>query len=187
MNHSIEPASIAITASPSGKARLVWSAVREALLGSEQDFTEGSVGRAIVLLAVPMVLETLMESLFAIVNVFWVAGLGEDATAAVGLTESLLTLIFAIALGLGMGTTALVARRIGEKRPEEAARSAAQSILLGLMVSALIGVIGIVFAPGLLRLMGASGSVVEIGAGYPTIILGGNVVIMMLFLNNAIF
>jgi putative MATE family efflux protein len=187
MNDSIEPASIAITASPSGKARLFWSAVREALLGSEQDFTEGSVGRAIALLAIPMVLETLMESLFGVVNMFWVAGLGEDATAAVGLTEALLTLVFALALGLGMGTTALVARRIGEKRPEEAARSATQSILLGLIVSALIGMVGIACAPGLLRLMGASRSVVETGSGYPTIILGGNVVIVLLFLNNAIF
>jgi putative MATE family efflux protein len=134
-----------------------------------------------------MVLEMMMESLFGIVNVFWVAKLGKEATAAVGLTEALVTLVFAIALGLSMATTALVARRIGEKRPEQASRAAAQSVLLGVIVSSVIGASALTCAPGLLRLMGASESVVQTGAGYPAIILGGNVVIMLLFINNAIF
>jgi putative MATE family efflux protein len=187
MNSSFDTDSAAVSIPTRSKRELVWTALREAVLGSQQDFTEGSVGRAILLLAIPMVLEMLMESLFGIVNVFWVARLGEDATAAVGLTEALVTLIFAVALGFSMATTAMVSRRIGEKKPEEASRAAAQSILLGIIVSALFGAIGITFAPGLLRLMGGSTGVVETGAGYPAIILGGNVVIMLLFLNNAIF
>jgi putative MATE family efflux protein len=188
MNDSLDAeigASISVVAE--SRPRQVWNSLRQAVLGSEQDFTEGSVGRAITLLAIPMILEMLMESLFGIVNVFWVARLGEDATAAVGLTEALLTIVFAIALGIGMATTALVARRIGEKRPEDAARAAAQSILLGIFVSAVIGAIGLAFAPELLRLMGATPAVIQIGSGYPTIILGSNAVIMLLFLNNAIF
>lgn len=171
----------------SSDTKSIWGTLREAVGGSQRDFTEGGIGKAIFLLSVPMVLEMMMESLFGIVNVFWVARLGEEATAAVGLTESMLTLIFAVALGLSMATTATVARRIGEKNPEEAARAASQSILLGLIVSAVIGVFGFIFAPQLLGLMGASSGVIATGSGYPAIILGGNVVIMMLFINNAIF
>ena len=173
---------------PAGGARAsAWQTVRAAVVGTHQDFTQGSIGRAIFLLAVPMVLEMLMESLFGIVNAFWVSRLGQDALAAVGLTESMLTIVFALAMGLSMGTAATVARRIGEKNEEAAAHAAAQSIMLGLGVSVVIGAAGFFFAGDLLRLMGAEAGVVEKGAGYPRIIFGTNVVIVLLFLNNAIF
>src|SRR5262249_44939341 len=167
-----------------------WAAfLREAILGSRQDFTEGSIGRAIFMLAVPMILEMAMESLFGIINVFWVSHLGAEArtaTATVGVTESLLTLVFGVALGMSMAPTATVARRIGEKDPRGASKAAFQSILLGVTISVPIGVIGVAFAPRLLALMGASDHVVAAGT-YARIILGGNVVIMLLFLINAVF
>jgi putative MATE family efflux protein len=164
-----------------------WSFIRESVLGTEQDFTEGSIGRAITLLAIPMVLEMVMESLFGIVNVFYVARLGADATAAVGITESLLTLIFGVAIGLSMATTATVARRIGEKDNIGASIAAVQSIYIGIIVSIPIGILGIVYSPKLLSLMGASESVIQTGSTYSSIILGSNIVIMLLFLINAIF
>ncbi|HEY0097740.1 MAG TPA: MATE family efflux transporter [Pyrinomonadaceae bacterium] len=161
--------------------------LREAVLGSNQDFTEGSIGRAIALLSVPMILEMMMESLFGIVNVFYVARLGADAIATVGLTESMLTIVFGIAIGLSMATTATVARRTGEKDPEGAAVAAVQSIIVGVLISLPVAVAGVAFAPALLALMGAEASVVATGSGYASIILGGNVCIMLLFLINAIF
>ncbi len=161
--------------------------LREAILGSKQNFTEGSIGRAIFLLAVPMVLEMMMESLFGVVNVFWVAHLGKEATATVGITESLLTMVFAVAMGLSMATTATVARRIGEKDPEGASVAAVQSIILGVVASIPVGVVAIAFAPQMFGLMGASGGVIAMGTGYARVILGGNVVIMQLFLINAVF
>lgn len=174
---------------PGASARRgVWGTLRDAVVGSHhQDFTEGSIGRAIFVLAVPMVLEMLMESLFGIVNAFWVSRLGQDALAAVGLTESMLTIVFAVAMGLSMATTATVARRIGERNEEAAAHAAAQSILLGVFVSVVVGALGFVFAGDLLLLMGAEPGVVAVGANYPRIIFGTNVVIMLLFLNNAVF
>jgi len=172
---------------PQSKLARAWKNVRESLGGSQQDFTEGAIGRAIVLLAIPMVLEMSMESLFGIVNVFWVAGLGEDATATVGLTESMLALIFGVALGLSMATTATIARRIGEKNPAAAGVAAVQAIWLGVLVSVPIGLAGIFFAPQLLGLMGATPAVVAAGTGYNRIIIGGNIVIMQLFLLNGIF
>ncbi|MCA1814888.1 MAG: MATE family efflux transporter [Acidobacteria bacterium] len=165
-----------------------WATLRAAFVGSvHQDFTRGSIGRAIFLLAVPMVLETLMESLFGVVNAFWVSRLGQDSLATVGLTESMLTIIFAVCIGLGMGTTAMIARRIGEGRREAAGDAAAQAIILGVATSLVIGAFGFTFAPALLRLMGASPSVVAVGAGYPRIIYGANICIVLLFLNNAVF
>ncbi|MGI9105237.1 MAG: MATE family efflux transporter [Pyrinomonadaceae bacterium] len=161
--------------------------LREAVLGSTQDFTEGGIGRAIVLLSVPMILEMMMESLFGIVNVFYVARLGADAIATVGLTESMLTIIFGIAIGLSMATTATVARRTGERDMEGAAVAAVQSIIIGVLISLPVAVAGIVFAPALLGLMGAEAGVVRMGSNYASIILGGNVCIMLLFLINAIF
>jgi putative MATE family efflux protein len=161
--------------------------LREAVVGSQQDFTEGSMGRAIFLLAVPMVLEMMMESLFGIINVFWVAHLGKEATATVGLTESMLTMVFGVAMGLSMATTATVARRIGEKDHQGASIAAVQSIILGVVASIPVGIVAIAFAPQLFRLMGASDGVIAGGAGYARIILGGNVVIMQLFLINAVF
>ena len=177
--------------SPVPRPESKWAALRadlrEAVRGTQQDFTQGSLGRAIVLLSVPTILEMSMESLFGIVDVFWVASLGPDAVAAVGLTEGLLTLIFAAAMGLCMGTTAMVARRIGEKDPAGAAVAAVQSILLGLLISLPIGLGGALFAPQLFRLMGATPEVVATGSSFGAIMLGGNATIFLLFLVNAIF
>ena len=165
----------------------IWQSLWEALRGTHQDFTTGSLNRAILLLAVPMVLEMVLESLFAVVDVFWVGRLGADAVATIGLTESLLSLVFAVALGLSLSTTAMVARRIGEKDPTGAAVAGVQAIAVGLAVSLLIGVPCLFFAPNLLRLMGASPKIVEVGSGYARIALGGSGVVLLLFLNNAIF
>jgi putative MATE family efflux protein len=171
-----------------GRGRGAWGTLRDAVVGAQQqDFTRGSIGRAIFVLAVPMVLEMLMESLFGIVDAFWVSRLGQDALAAVGLTESMLTIVFAVAMGLSMATTATVARRVGEKDDAAAAHAAGQAILLGVLVSLAVGAVGFAFAGDLLLLMGAEPGVVAVGASYPRIIFGTNVCIMLLFLNNAIF
>ncbi len=165
----------------------LWKSIREAVRGSHQDFTTGSLNRAILLLAIPMVLEMVLESLFAVVDVFWVGRLGADAVATVGLTESLLSLVFAVGLGLSLSTTAMVARRIGEKDPNGAAVAGVQAIVIGLAVSLAIGLPCFFFAPRLLQLMGASPQVVAVGSSYARIALGGSGAILMLFLNNAIF
>ena len=165
----------------------IWSSIREALRGPHQDFTSGSLNRAILLLAIPMILEMVLESLFAVVDVFWVGRLGANAVATVGLTESLLSLVFAIGLGLSLSTTAMVARRIGEKDPAGAAVAGVQAIILGLTVSLLIGAPCALYAPRLLSLMGASPEIIRVGSSYARIALGGGGVILMLFLNNAIF
>ncbi len=167
--------------------RSFWSSVLEALRGSHQDFTTGSLNRSILLLAIPMVLEMVLESLFAVVDTFWVGRLGANAVATVGLTESILALVFAIGIGVSMSTTAMVARRIGEKDPEDAAISAVQAIVLGLLISLALGIPAGIEAPRLLSLMGASPAIVAIGSGYTRIALGGCGAIIMLFLNNAIF
>ncbi|HAF15944.1 MAG TPA: MATE family efflux transporter, partial [Blastocatellia bacterium] len=164
-----------------------WSAIRESLRGSHRDYTVGPIGRSIVLLAIPMVLEMCMESIFAVVDIKWVSYLGPDAMATVGLTESLLTLIYAVAIGLSIGATATVARRIGEHNPEGAARAAVQAIALGLLMAITIAFIGVPLAPKLLALMGASPSVIEHGAGFTRIMFAGNASILMLFMINAIF
>ncbi len=165
----------------------LWASLREAVMGSSQDFTEGSIGRAIVLLAVPMVLEMCMESLFGVVDVFWVSRLGADAMATVGLTETALTLVYVIALGLSMGATALVARRMGEKDEQGAGLVAVQAIVIGLIVAGGAAVFGYFFAPNLLHIMGGSDSVVKIGSGYTRMILSGSATIFLLFLINAVF
>jgi putative MATE family efflux protein len=177
----------AATATEPGRASGFWGTLREAVRGSEQNFTEGGIGRAIFLLSVPMVLEVLMESLFGIVNVYWVAHLGREQAAAVGVTESLLTIVITVAMGLSMGTTAMVARRIGEKDPEGAARVAEQAILLGVLISIPIGVGGALFSKQLFQAMNAEAGVSGVGGGYLTVIFGANVVIMLLFMINAIF
>jgi putative MATE family efflux protein len=174
------------TATPNSQ-RSLWNSLREAIRGSHHDFTTGNLNRAILLLAVPMVLEMVLESLFAVVDVFWVAHLGANAVATVGLTESLLSLVFAVGLGLSLSTTAMVARRIGEKDPAGAAVAGVQAIALGLAVSLAIGAPCLLFAPHLLRLMGASPEIVAVGSGYARIALGGSGVLLLLFLNNAIF
>ncbi|HEX4007271.1 MAG TPA: MATE family efflux transporter [Acidobacteriaceae bacterium] len=164
-----------------------WASVRDALRGSHQDYTSGDLNRSIVLLAIPMVLEMCLESLFAVVDTFWVGRLGANAVATVGLTEVMLALAFAIGLGLSLSTTAMVARRIGEKDPEDAAISAVQAVMLGLAVSLALGIPAFIFAPRLLALMGATPAILATGSGYARIALGGCGVIIMLFLNNAIF
>ena len=182
------PDSAAPVAAPAPvSASGAWATLREAIRGSKQDFTEGPIGRAIFLLAVPMVAEMLMESLFAVVDIFWVSKLGADAVATVGLTESMLALIYAVAIGLSMGATAMVARRTGEKDPERAASTAVQAIALGIVLAIPIGIAGALLAPKLLALMGASPSVVATGSGFTAIMLGTNVVILLLFLINAVF
>ena len=164
-----------------------WQDVRDALRGVHHDYTSGPLGRAIILLAVPMVMEMIMESVFAVVDVFFVSRLGADAIATVGLTESMLALIYTVAMGLSIGVMATVARRIGEKNPDEAADAAVQGIALGLGIAVVIAVIGVTFAPDLLRLMGASPAVIATGTNYTRVMLGGNLVILLLFLINAIF
>ena len=171
----------------SGAPVSLWQSVREALRGSHQDYTAGSLNRSILLLAIPMILEMVLESLFAVVDVFWVSRLGADWVATVGLTESLLTLVFAVGLGLGMSTTAMVARRIGEKDHEGASVAAVQAIFLGLIASLALGIPALFLAPKLLTLMGATPAIVAIGSSYARIALGGCGMVVLLFLNNAIF
>src|SRR5213595_20154 len=173
----------AVAAPPRTLRESLWEAIR----GSHQDYTTGSLNRAILLLAVPMVLEMVLESLFAVVDVFWVGRLGADAIATVGLTESMLSLVMAIGFGLSLSTTAKVARRIGEKDPARAAVAGVQAIVIGLVFSAMVGLPCLFYAPNLLRLMGASPQIIRVGSGYARIALGGGGVIVMLFLNNAIF
>ncbi|MEO0480260.1 MAG: MATE family efflux transporter [Planctomycetota bacterium] len=155
--------------------------------GVEHDHTRGSLRRSIVLLAVPMVLEMAMESLFAVADVIFVSQLGKAAVATVGLTEAVMTIVYAIGIGLAMATTALVARRIGEKDTEGAQRAAAQAVIAGLIAAVVLGVPGALFGDVILGLMQEDGDVLETGAGYARILLGANGVILMLFLHNAIF
>ncbi len=165
----------------------LWAAVRESLRGSHRDYTSGPIGRAIIMLAIPMVLEMCMESIFAVVDIKWVSYLGPDAMATVGLTESLMTLVYTLAIGLSIGATAMVARRTGEKNPEGAARAAVQALSLALIVSLVIALVGAPLAPRLLALMGAAPQVVEHGAGFTRVMLAGNATVVMLFMINAIF
>src|SRR5215217_252383 len=162
MSLTIDPSS-ASAASPSSLADNpgVWTTLREAVRGSSIDYTTAPIGRAVIMLAVPMVMEMAMESIFAIADVFWVAHLGAAAVATVGLTESMLTMIYTAAMGLSIGATALVARRTGEHDPDGAARAAGQSILLGVTVAAALAALAAPRATGLLRLMGASADVVR--------------------------
>lgn len=165
----------------------LWSSIRESLRGTHRDYTTGPIGRAIMLLAIPMVLEMLMESIFAVADIFWVAHLGADAIATVGLTESMLTLMYALAIGLGIGATAMVARRIGERNSEGAARAAVQAIALGLGVSVVFAVVGVSYSGELLALMGGSQWVVKEGVSFTRVMFAGNASILLLFLINAIF
>ncbi len=169
------------------RLRSLWSDIRESVYGTEQDFTSGRISRAILLLSIPMVLEMVMESVFALVDIFFVSRLGPGAVATVGITESLLTIIYALAVGFSVGTTALISRRIGEKNSEGAAVGAVQAILVGIMMAVVIGVTGAVFSKDFLRLMGATPDIVESGYMYTRIMMGGNIVIMLLFIINAVF
>jgi len=161
--------------------------VLHSLQGKSWDYTTAPLNRAVLLLAVPMVLEMMMESLFALADVFWVSHLGRNAIAVVGLTESVMSLIYAVAIGMCFASTAVVARRIGEKDPEGAARSAGQIILLGAEAAALIGAVLGSLAPDILRWMGADAATIAVGAGFTRIMLGGNATVFLIFLINAIF
>ncbi|HEU5358318.1 MAG TPA: MATE family efflux transporter, partial [Gemmatimonadales bacterium] len=162
-----------------------WASVRESLRGSRHDYTTGPLGRAILLLAVPMVLEMVMESVFAVVDIFFVGKVGPAAVATVGLTETIVIIVYTIAFGLSIGIAAMVSRRIGEKDPDGAAHTAIQGIWLGALVSIPLAIAGVAAGPSLLALMGAGPDVLAIGTGYVRILLGGNVVILLIFIINA--
>src|SRR6266498_4207721 len=184
----IAPGSALASETSSGSASDgFWDSIREALRGSHRDFTTGPIGRSLLILAIPMVLEMCMESVFAVVDMFWVSHLGTDAMATVGITESMLTLMYAVAIVLGICATAMVARRIGDGNPEFAARAAGQAIAVGIIVSLLFAVIGVSFSGKLLAVMGGSPGVVSQGAGFTKVMFAGNASILLLFLINAIF
>ena len=164
-----------------------FSFIKQSLSGTPQDFTQGSIRKAVFLLAIPMILEMMMESIFALVDIYFVGKLGNGAIATVALTESVLTLVYSVAIGLSMAATATVARRIGEKNNEEASKTGMQAILLGLAFTIVISVTGLIFAGDILHLMGADAHVVEEGKKYTRIVFGGSIVIMLLFLINGIF
>jgi len=170
-----------------GKFKRYFSLFRQALAGSEQDYTVGSIRRAVILLAIPMVLEMCLESVFAVVDIFFVGKLGNGAVATVAFTESILSLVYSIAMGLSMAATALVARRVGEKNYKEAAHSGMQIILFAFFVSLIISIVGISFAGSILHFMGASDEMIAENIRYTQIMYGGNLVIMLLFLINGIF
>lgn len=161
--------------------------LREAINGEEKEYTSGSINRAIVLLSIPMILEMVMESLFAVVDVYFVSKVGVDAVATVGLTESVLTLIYSIAIGMSTAATAMVARRVGESKLEDANIAAMQSIFIAVGIALLVGIPGVLFADDILRFMGGSEELIAAGVGYTRVALGSNLVIMLLFLLNGVF
>ncbi len=165
----------------------IFSLVKQSLRGGEHDYTQGSIRQAIVLLAIPMILELSLESVFAVVDMFFVGKLGSNAIQTVGLTESVITIVYTIAIGLSTGATAMVARRIGEKNPEGAAHAGAQSIIIAVVVTLFVSIIGVIFAKDILFMMKAAPEVAEEGAVFTRIMLGGSVVIILLFLINGIF
>lgn len=163
------------------------SLIRQSLNGEILDYTQGSIRRAVILLAIPMMLEMCMESVFAVVDIYFVSHLGKHAVSTVGLTESVITIVYSLAMGVSMAAAAMVARRVGEKNPEGATKAAMQSIVVSLLITICLSVPGFIYAPQILRFMGAEPAVVENGAGYTRIIMGGSLVIMLLFLINGIF
>lgn len=165
----------------------VFKLIRQSLNGEQQDYTKGSIPRSVFLLAIPMILELSLESVFALVDIYFVSKLGQNAIATVGLTESVITIIYSISIGLSTAATAIVARRIGEKNPEAAAHAGAQSLIIALIVTIVISIAGVVFAPDILSLMGASSEVVAEGAVFTRIMFGGSAAIILLFLINGIF
>lgn len=169
------------------RLRTAFLSIKQAIKGEPHDYTSGSIRKAVLLLAIPMMLEMCMESVFALVDIFFVSHLGKHATSTVGLTESVITIVYSIAIGISMAATALVARRVGEKKPEDAARAGMQSILLALLVTVIISIPGFIFAANILELMGAEPEAVSSGAIYTRILMGGSVFILLLFLINGIF
>jgi putative MATE family efflux protein len=165
----------------------VWAIILQSLNGESQDYTKGSIRRAVILLAIPMVLEMCMESVFAVVDIFFVSHIGKHATSVVGLTESVITIVYSLAIGISMAATALVARRVGEKNPEAASKAGMQAMLIALVITLLISITGFIFAGELLQWMGAEPETIELGINYTRIIMAGSIVIMLLFLLNGIF
>ena len=175
------------TSNKQSRISYIFSTIRQSLRGEEHDYTKGSLRKAVFLLAVPMILELSLESVFAVVDMFFVSKLGPAAIATVGLTESVITIIYSVAIGLSTAATAVVARRIGEKNPEAAAHAGAQSLVIAGIVTVALSILGFIFAADVLRLMGASEEVVRDGAIFTRIMLGGSAAIMFLFLINGIF
>jgi putative MATE family efflux protein len=176
-----------LTTKSTAERTTFWRSVVQSLKGEHHDYTAVPLNRAVLLLSVPMVLEMAMESLFAVADVFWVSHLGREAVAIVGITESVMTIIYAVAIGISMAATALVARRIGEKDPVRAAHAAGQVLLLGSGISAVLGIVLGTFAPEILRLMGGDESLVANGSNFTRVMLGGNITVFLLFLVNAAF
>jgi len=175
------------TPEKTNRSASIWQTIKLSLSGEEQDYTQGSIRKAVFLLAIPMILELSFESIFAVVDMFFVSKLGQNAIATVGLTESVITLIYSLAIGLSTGATAIVARRIGEKNPEAAAHAGAQSLIIALIATVILSITGIIFAADILSLMGASKEVVRDGAIFTRIMLGGSFSVILLFLINGIF
>jgi len=164
-----------------------FSLVGQSIRGNDYDYTQGSIRVAIVLLAIPMILELSLESVFAVVDIFFVSKLGSNATQTVGLTESVITIVYSLAIGLSTAATAMVARRVGEKNPDAAAHAGMQALIMSIIATVFISTVGLIFAPDILRIMGATPEVVREGAIFTRIMLGGSVVIILLFLINGVF
>lgn len=165
----------------------LFSLVAQSLNGENQDYTSGSIRRAVILLAIPMMLEMMMESVFALVDIYFVSHLGKNAVSIVGLTESVITIVYSLAIGVSMAATALVARRVGEKNMEAASEAGMQSMLIAVVITIVISIAGYLYAPRILQLMGAEPAAIESGSVYTRILMGGSLMIMLLFLLNGIF
>jgi len=169
------------------KRKSIFSFIKQSLSSEQQDFTTGSIRKAVFLLAIPMILEMSLESVFAVVDIFFVSKLGSYATSTIGLTESVITIVYSIAIGLSMAATAMVARRVGEKNYEAASRSGAQAIILAISVTIIISILGVIFAGEILAVMGGSEEIVRKGTGYTRIMMASSMVIMLLFMINGVF
>ncbi|MEO7522583.1 MAG: MATE family efflux transporter [Ferruginibacter sp.] len=165
----------------------IFSIIRQSLNGQEMDYTTGSIRKAVILLAIPMMLEMCMESVFALVDIFFVSHLGKHATSVVGLTESVIAIVYSLAIGVSMAATAIVSRRVGEKDPAAATRASMQSIIVAFVIILLISIPGFIYAGDILRIMGAEREAIDIGINYTRIVIGSSMVIMLLFLINGIF
>ncbi|MEO6316796.1 MAG: MATE family efflux transporter [Chitinophagaceae bacterium] len=179
--------SLSSTTVPAGRLSRIFTLIKQSMSGDPVDYTQGSIRKAVILLAIPMVLEMCMESVFAVVDIFFVSHLGKHATSIVGLTESVITIVYSLAIGISTAAMAMVARRIGEKDPAAASRSGMQAIFLSLIVTILVSIPGFIFSAQILRLMGAEEAAIQSGIGYTRIVMGGSLVIMLLFLINGIF
>ena len=176
-----------LTTMPVNKLSRSWLLIKQSMSGEAMDYTQGSIRKAVILLAIPMMLEMCMESVFAVVDIFFVSHLGKHATSIVGLTESVITIVYSLAIGISMAATAMVARRIGEKDTLAATKAGMQSILLALAITVAVSIPGFIFSADILKLMGAEPEAIKTGTGYTHIIMGGSLVIMLLFLINGIF